>query len=268
MNIIHALPFELVDDPIKTEQLINEQLLNKEFSIPYVSMPLAYTINKLGLSKTQQLIDEIEQKFPQKKFYVCQHIMVKNLNFHNNIVFTPHTEKTDRFFFIPHYNPLYSEKPNKISIKNRKYRMSFIGDFASDRTRHLLSKLKSSENIIEHTGRWHFYLNEEQQNINKKRYKEVLENSQISLCPRGTGPSTLRFFESISVGSVPVIFNDLNLPDELENLIYKMNIDEIHKISFDIDELQKKSDLVFEYYWDNLSNTNLYKTIEKKLADI
>jgi hypothetical protein len=99
-------------------------------------------------------------------------------------------------------------------------------------------------------------------------YKDVLENSQISLCPRGTGPSTLRFFESISVGSVPVIFNDLNLPDELENLIYKMNIDEIHKISFDIDELQKKSDLVFEYYWDNLSNTNLYKTIEKKLADI
>lgn len=38
------------------------------------------------------------------------------------------------------------------------------------------------------------------------RYNSVLSDSVFSLCPYGTGPNTLRLWESMSVGSIPVLF--------------------------------------------------------------
>ena len=37
------------------------------------------------------------------------------------------------------------------------------------------------------------------------RYNSILSDSKFSLCPEGAGPNTLRFWESIAVGSIPVI---------------------------------------------------------------
>lgn len=39
-------------------------------------------------------------------------------------------------------------------------------------------------------------------------YNRVLSNSVFSLCPEGAGPNTLRLWESLAVGSIPVIFSD------------------------------------------------------------
>jgi len=46
-------------------------------------------------------------------------------------------------------------------------------------------------------------------NDDTARYNRVLSDSKFSLCPEGAGPNTLRFWESIAVGSVPVLFNRL-----------------------------------------------------------
>ena len=40
------------------------------------------------------------------------------------------------------------------------------------------------------------------------RYNSILSDSKFSLCPEGAGPNTLRFWESIAVGSIPVIFSE------------------------------------------------------------
>lgn len=46
------------------------------------------------------------------------------------------------------------------------------------------------------------------------RYNRILSDSQFSLCPSGAGPNTLRLWEALSIGSVPVILSDqLVLPD-------------------------------------------------------
>jgi hypothetical protein len=39
-------------------------------------------------------------------------------------------------------------------------------------------------------------------------YAEITHDSQFVLCPRGTGPSTLRLFESMMMGRAPVIISD------------------------------------------------------------
>lgn len=40
------------------------------------------------------------------------------------------------------------------------------------------------------------------------RYNEVISDSIFSLCPAGAGPNTLRLWESLAVGSIPVVISD------------------------------------------------------------
>lgn len=44
------------------------------------------------------------------------------------------------------------------------------------------------------------------------RYNEILSDSVFSLCPAGTGPNTIRLWESMAVGSIPVVFSDTWVP--------------------------------------------------------
>jgi FkbM family methyltransferase len=41
-----------------------------------------------------------------------------------------------------------------------------------------------------------------------RRYNEVLSDSVFSLCPEGAGPNTLRLWESLAVGAIPVVIAD------------------------------------------------------------
>ena len=266
----HGFDFTQVKDDIKTEETIYNQIKDYKFNIPYVGIPLAYTINKLGTSATQNRIDDIEKNYPGKKFYVCQHIKVKDLNFYDNIVFTPHTEESDSYYFIPHYNAISNYKSDVKKITQRKIDFSFMGDLNSHRTRYTLASSRINNTVVYPTGSWFFYKSEEEKKLLKERYVDMLNETKISLCPRGTGPSTLRLFESMSFGSVPLIFNDLKLPEELMSYIFKMNINNFISEGLTIDEnkLQEMSDFVYDYYWSNLSNDNLANTIIKKLKNI
>lgn len=264
------IDFSKVKDPIRTEEVIYHKIKDLKFSIPYVSIPIAFTINHMGLKYTQELIDFIEKKYPEKKFFVCQHILVRNLNFHNNIVFTPHTELFDKFNFIPHYNPIYNEKINIKKISDRKYNFSFIGDYNTHFNRQKLRNIKDENKYISHTGKWFFEKPLDEQKILKNLYVDILNDTKMSLCPRGTGPSTLRFFESLSVGSIPIVFNKLKIPYEINQNIFEVDIDEfINRPIIDIDEkLEEKSKFIYEYYWDNLSNNNLHKSILNTLNNL
>lgn len=47
------------------------------------------------------------------------------------------------------------------------------------------------------------------------RFREILQTSVFSLCPSGTGPNSIRLWESIGLGAIPVILaDDLALPGD------------------------------------------------------
>jgi hypothetical protein len=48
-----------------------------------------------------------------------------------------------------------------------------------------------------------------------ERYNEVISDSIFSLCPAGAGPNTLRLWESLAVGAIPVVISDTH---DLPNL--------------------------------------------------
>ena len=50
-----------------------------------------------------------------------------------------------------------------------------------------------------------------------QEYVDVTRNSKFVLCPRGTGPSSLRLFESMLMGRAPVIISDAWVPPEGPN---------------------------------------------------
>ncbi|MEM6820969.1 MAG: exostosin family protein [Verrucomicrobiota bacterium] len=91
------------------------------------------------------------------------------------------------------------------------------------------------------------------------RYNQVLSDSKFSLCPAGAGPNTLRFWESIAIGSIPVLFEkNLLLPVAYANELSHLCVywdqpdqgDELvkHLERFSVAELQARSDRLRDIY--------------------
>jgi hypothetical protein len=272
--IIHEgdIFFNDVVDPIKTEETIFHQLKHSaELPLDYVAVPLAYRLNRRGIENTQNFINEINSRHPQRKFFVCQHIWVNLLDFGENLVFTPHTINSDQFCFIPHYNANYSEKPDLVEIQSRKIDFSFMGDYGTNDLRAQLSQANHPNSFFKNTELWFFSHSEGVKSNLKSEYKKLLESTKFALCPPGTGPSTLRLFEAMSVGCIPIIFNDLKIPPDLEGLIIKSSHEDFStsKIRYILEEIDisKISGEILEVYWERYSNQRLSQSILLELKN-
>jgi hypothetical protein len=186
-----------------------------------------------------------------KKYYTCcQHIyfhklipLWKELNI--NIVYASHKKIGQNSIDGIQIKPcqLYAvniEDPNKNGIfkdidfvnRERKYLYSFIGgwqenNYISD-IRPRIFKMKHPKNtLIQNTGMWHFndavfgrnqnsnYDIYKDSNYDRKTvyYNSVLLASRYSLCPSGSGPNSIRLWESLAVGAIPILLADtLELP--------------------------------------------------------
>jgi len=113
-----------------------------------------------------------------------------------------------------------------IPIQDRPYLASFIGAYMA----HYISstRLKMAELFGSHpdyriklNDMWHFndLVYNEQLKLEVEEfhspmeasiteYNQTLSNSKFSLCPIGAGYNTLRLWESLAIGSIPVIFSD------------------------------------------------------------
>jgi hypothetical protein len=117
----------------------------------------------------------------------------------------------------------------------KRYLASFVGSYMT----HYLSDVRlrlaeaaqrdgGHDLLIELTDQWHFNPVVYDQQVRRKalnrrivdrharateRYNQILSDSVFSLCPEGAGPNSLRLWESLAVGSIPVaIFDDWDPP--------------------------------------------------------
>ena len=113
-----------------------------------------------------------------------------------------------------------------IPIQDRPYLASFIGAYMAhyiSSTRPKMAELFGShpDYRIKLNDMWHFndLVYNEQLKLEVDRfmaplvdsiveYNQTLSNSKFSLCPIGAGYNTLRLWESLAIGSIPVIFSD------------------------------------------------------------
>jgi hypothetical protein len=94
---------------------------------------------------------------------------------------------------------------------------SFMGAIRGNPVREAIARLKHPRSIIRETGDdpANFDgLPEEAYAQFRREFAKVLVNTKFTLCPEGAGTSTLRIFETMKAGRVPVIVSDRWVPPE------------------------------------------------------
>ena len=269
MKVLDAINFDNVDDPVKTEETLYRQLREYASGMVtdyiYVAMPLAYLLNTVGVAHTQALINKVCADHPNEKLlFICQHIQVNQLRFNNHLVFSPHATVLDSYQPLPHYSCNYDAAYVK-PWHERKYTFSFMGSFITHPVRRRIYEyLKTrDDSLVIDTGMWHFEGPEDKQKENSQKYIELLGDTKYSLCPRGTGPSSIRIWESMAMGACPVVISDfLKMPLERELIDepWKRLPENFSASSLDnmaAADLPYSRDSYLEYF----TNENLYKSV-------
>lgn len=264
MNIIETKYIDIGDDPDRGELLIGDGLVRNKHLLPdysYVHMLLSPLINNHGIINTQNVVDDIVKNNKETKLiFVCQHIYVDYINFgEGNVVFSTHCNKNNNDVLpIPHYSITYEED----HIKDEKGRMfSFIGHCGTHKIREDLLKLYP-EHCFSTDNVW-------MSKKHRNQYLDMMGRSKFSLTPRGTGISSIRLFESLKMGSVPVIISDdIELPfsDKWKEFSVTIKEDELDTIEevlskFNDSKIKEMSKKGQEFWEEYCSDENLYKTI-------
>lgn len=213
---------------ITSEQLVYEILsrypIEKEVNYLATSWGMLFRLKKL---KQVELPTKLNGGFT-----VCQHIRYRDIipvlrRLGINVLFAPHAPKKQQYQDItvlpfPIY-PINGVDP--ATEKNVLY--SFIGLESHPIRKKIFALPRRPDVIIKKRGYWHFYLRSEElvllrwsarREQEKREFQDVLARSRFSLCPRGTGPSTIRFWESLQAGAIPVLIADAMALPEIEGI--------------------------------------------------
>ena len=225
----------------KAYKLLKRNPLPQE--VNYLAVPWASLIN-------QKRLDGVSTKPIEGGFTICQHIDYKRiipalLKIGIEVLFTPHVyddHKDIKVLPFPHY-AVNGVKPTR----KKDIWYCFIGwdstSLINSNLRNNIFKTNHPKNtVIKRRKYWHFVckrnwwggnLSETQRRKEKTEYLDILARSRFSLCPRGTGASTIRFWESLKAGAIPVLLSDaMRLPSgaDWDQCIIRMCEDEAKKI--------------------------------------
>lgn len=201
---------ELIQTEGTALRLLHQQPLNVAFD--YVAVPWSVMIN-------EGLLGKLPAVQATGGFTVCQHISYEHIlpvlkKMGIRTLFTPHVWRDDPDVDIlpfPHL-AVNADPPAQKDIF-----FSFIGA-ATHPVRDVLFALpKRRDTVIQRRPGWHFYDEPSARLAAGQQYRQVLSRSRFSLCPRGTGASTLRFWESLKAGAIPILLSDaMRLPAGFE----------------------------------------------------
>lgn len=220
---------------------------------------------KNGVNELQNAVNEVMLD-DQKTFTICQYDDGPMVNLNGAKIFLS-SRMTGSGLDIPLLSSLH--KKNFSEIK-KKYLASFIGNLESHIIRGKMAKaLKNRKDIFvfdSHKKRNFLWQKLLQAYIllffgdrSKFFVKKTLQ-SYVSLCPRGYGGSSFRFFEAMQLGIVPFLIGDIDTRP-FKDLI---NWDEI---SFYTNNTDKIIDIITSAKNDNLvqMGKKAQKIYQKKL---
>ena len=235
--------------PVITEKTFYEQNKGDPNYFPF---PWATVIDKrVNLQRLLEILKVVFPR--NRTYYTCcQHIRYREFNqlwaaLGITTIYTPHkclnvdTLGLIKLIACPLYAVNIEDKSRNevfkqcnLLEKKRKYFYSFAGGYQPNcyltdiRLRIFnLTKKKRQNCMIINTGDWHFNcdvygggqditgkLNEDEKHIIKtKIYNDILLDSRYALAPSGSGPNSIRFWEALGAGSIPVLLADtLELP--------------------------------------------------------
>ena len=300
--------------PVITEKTFYEQNKNNNNCL---SFPWATVIDK---NYRNDVIYNILKKYihPGRQYYTCcQHISFRNLiplfkSLGIQTVYTPHKVIEENVLSDIQLRPcpLYAvnvEDPHRnTTFKNvellnveRKLLYSFQGAYIpriylTDIREKIFNMKHPDKCFVHNIGQWHFerivynklqnkdYIVNENDSDKERteKYNRLLLESRYSLCPSGSGPNSIRFWESLACGSIPVLLSDrLELPShELwDESIVRVSERELHTLPTLLSNIDTEKEnrmrenciKLYEYYKKNYANNpiNSHTTIDNTTDD-
>lgn len=150
-----------------------------------------------------------------------------------NVVFSPHAHKNERYKNIIIAPFPHIALNGTFPAENKDIWYSFIGANTHAVRKEIFNMKHPDTVVIIQRARWYYSNLPEVLEQEKREYQDVLSRSRFSLCPRGTGPNTLRFWESLQAGAIPVLISDaMALPNSFDwdSCITKIAERNVHSI--------------------------------------
>ncbi len=246
--------------PVITEKSFYEQ---NKYDDYYLGIPWATIIDKKKELDIEYLIKHC---YRSKLYTCCQHIRFRQLIplfkiLGISTLYTPHMKKGENMIEGIKIKPcpLFAKvvEDDLEYFRNihhpREYVYSFKGGHQSGYMSDIRQRIFEMEHpqncFIENTGEWHFnkvvYTPSQNKNgdisVNsshtsrEQEYKQLLKESRFTLCPSGTGPNSIRFWEALGAGSIPIILSDqMTLPEHSlwKDAIIRLDEGKLEKLSF------------------------------------
>lgn len=214
-----------------------------------------FLINNFG--KASQLIDNLQNEIDKiilkdyKTFTICQYDDGPLVNLGKSLVFLSSRQNSKGLDI-----PLLCDKHNVILKSSKKYIACFNGNFNTHPIRkELKDKFKNDKRFK--------IASPEPQRFWKRwfygpKFIENIKSSYLSLAPRGYGGSSFRLYESMQLGTVPVLIGDIDTRpfkkfiNWNEISYYVSNVDDLEKLidNLDKNEAILKSKKAFTF-WKN-----------------
>ncbi|MGE0009504.1 MAG: exostosin family protein [Candidatus Babeliales bacterium] len=190
----------------------------------FLADPLPQDVHYLALPWTilikKNMLDKIPDMYLDGGFTICQHFQFEKIiptlrRIGITVLFTPHVAEGMIYEGItllpfPHF------AQNGVSpAREKDILYSFIGTQSAQKVRAFIFELPCPKDVVimERPSWGARTINKE----HNKEYRDILSRSRFSLCPRGYGVSTIRFWESLQAGAIPVILADGTLlPAEID----------------------------------------------------
>ncbi|ASJ71289.1 exostosin domain-containing protein [Granulosicoccus antarcticus] len=120
----------------------------------------------------------------------------------------------------PYVSDVYSED------RETPYLYSFMGSM-SHACRRPIMRLKHPDGLVRDTSDFNVWNSDEtEMKIRGREYARTISSSQFVLCPRGIGTSSIRLYETLEAGRVPVIISDLWTPPSETDWSFAIQVEE------------------------------------------
>ena len=226
--------------PVITELEAARALRNlpDQHTLTYLAIPWATIIDHPSKLDINQYITSLMKKIAEDQpiviATVCQHIHFEKLSnifeaLRVHTVYASHARTSNnkmkcrvRPFWLFAANVQDPTRNSLVSVKapgERKWLYSFTGAYMKhyvSQIRLRLAEMTHPESAtVKVNAKWHYednvYHQREQspdQRLSMDNYNEQMCESKFALCPGGAGNNTIRFWEALGCGTVPVVLAD------------------------------------------------------------
>lgn len=207
MPLIAAPPTGMiqVDDPFTADF----------FVFPFDLTPLQ---NFVGFDNTLKFIQSLSffESFPDRHVFYSSHddyrtFPVSAIFFKTSVI---RENLTEKIIAIPFSVEDFAEQLS-FDANDIPYATSFVGYPGSSQLREKLlyhvAEDRRLRAFFDLAGKFHYHLTTDEMKERRSRYVASLRNSLTVLCPRGDGVNSIRFFETLSMGRIPILIADICL---------------------------------------------------------